>query len=85
MAYQTTYWKINDVELQLNSCKVVTRAPATLPFLVEDASRSEAEIADSQSTERPFASVSQEARLAPRRRRWTWRLLPPRSDADATI
>ena len=52
-----------DVELQLNSCKVVTRAPATLPFLVEDASRSEAEIAESQSTERPFASVSQEARL----------------------
>ena len=38
-----------DVELQLNSCKVVTRAPATLPFLVEDASRSEAEIAESQS------------------------------------
>ena len=52
-----------DVELQLSSCKVVTRAPATLPFLVEDASRSEAEIAESQSTERPFASVSQEARL----------------------
>ena len=52
-----------DVELQLNSCKVVTRAPATLPFLVEDASRSEAEIAESQSTDRPFASVSQEARL----------------------
>lgn len=52
-----------DVELQLDSVLVVTRAPATLPFLVEDASRSEAEIEASQSTERPFASVSQEARL----------------------
>jgi hypothetical protein len=31
----------------------------TLPFLLEDASRSQAEIDASQETERPFASVLQ--------------------------
>ena len=50
-------------ELQLRSLFVVTRAPKVLPFLVEDATRSDAVIEASQETERPFASVGQEARL----------------------
>lgn len=37
----------------------VSRAPATLPFLLEDASRSQIEIDLSQETDRPFASVLQ--------------------------
>ncbi|KAH8062291.1 hypothetical protein JL722_3206 [Aureococcus anophagefferens] len=53
----------SNVEIQLKSLFVVTRAPKVLPFLVEDAARSEAVIEASQSTERPFASVGQEARL----------------------
>ena len=53
----------SNVEIQLKSLFVVTRAPKVLPFLVEDAARSEAVIEASQTTERPFASVGQEARL----------------------
>lgn len=52
-----------DVEIQINRVFVVARAPQQLPFLVEDAGRSDAEILESQETEKPFASVSQEARL----------------------
>lgn len=49
----------SNVELQIQKVFVVSRAPSTLPFLLEDASRSESEIEQSQSTERPFAGVSQ--------------------------
>jgi len=49
----------SNVELQIQKVFVVSRAPSTLPFLLEDASRSESEIEESQSTERPFAGVSQ--------------------------
>ena len=37
----------------------VSRAPAVLPFLLEDASRSQTDIDASQATERPLASVPQ--------------------------
>ena len=49
----------SNVELQIQKVFVVSRAPSTLPFLLEDASRSESEIEESQGTERPFAGVSQ--------------------------
>jgi len=52
----------SNVELQIQKVFVVSRAPSTLPFLLEDASRSEKEIEESQSTERPFAGVSQVSR-----------------------
>ena len=53
----------NDVEISIRKLFVVSRAPSMLPFLLEDASRSEAEIEASQSTERPFAKVTQDVRL----------------------
>ena len=51
------------VELQVQRCYVVSRAPTILPFLLEDAARSDEEIAASQSTDKPLAAVYQEARL----------------------
>ena len=53
----------DNVELQIRKMFVVSRAPTVLPFLYEDACRSQEEIEASQGEERPFASVSQEARL----------------------
>lgn len=53
----------NDVEIAIRKVFVVSRAPAMLPFLFEDASRAEAEIEASQSTDRPFAKVTQDVRL----------------------
>ena len=53
----------NDVEISIRKLFVVSRAPSMLPFLLEDASRSEAEIEASQNTERPFAKVTQDVRL----------------------
>lgn len=53
----------SNVELQVTRCYVVSRSPAILPFLLEDAARSDAEIAASQDTEKPLAAVYQEARL----------------------
>mmetsp|Transcript_26189 Transcript_26189/g.93452 ORF Transcript_26189/g.93452 Transcript_26189/m.93452 type:complete len:424 (-) Transcript_26189:17-1288(-) len=52
-----------NVEMQIKRMYVVTRAPKILPFLVEDAGRSDADIAASQSSDKPFASVPQDARL----------------------
>jgi len=52
-----------DVELQISKLFVVTRAPAQLPFLVEDAGRSERDIEASRDSERPLAGVGQDARL----------------------
>lgn len=53
----------NNVEIQIKKIFTVSRAPVSLPFLLEDASRSQAEIDASQSTERPFAGVEQNIRL----------------------
>lgn len=48
-----------NVELQIQKVFTVSRAPVTLPFLLEDAARSEKEILDSQGNERPLAGVAQ--------------------------
>ena len=53
----------NNVEIQIKKLFTVSRAPVQLPFLLEDASRSQAEIDASQNDERPFAGVSQDMRL----------------------
>jgi aspartyl-tRNA synthetase len=53
----------NDVEIQIEKIFTVSRAPVNLPFLLEDASRSQADIDISQGTERPYPSVSQDIRL----------------------
>jgi len=54
---------VQNVELQIERVYCVSRAPVVLPFLLEDASRSEEEIQNSLETDRPFARVGQEARL----------------------
>jgi len=53
----------SNVELQIKKLMVVSRAPTVLPFLLEDAARSDAVIEASQNTERPFAKVAQDMRL----------------------
>lgn len=53
----------SNVEIQIKKLFTVSRAPVQLPFLLEDASRSQAEIDASQNDERPFAGVSQDMRL----------------------
>ena len=52
-----------DVELQMRKIFVVSRAPVQLPFLLDDAARSEDEIELSQSSDRPYARVGQDLRL----------------------
>eukprot|EP00639_Heterosigma_akashiwo_P037992 CAMPEP_0194712190 /NCGR_PEP_ID=MMETSP0296-20130528/4371_1 /TAXON_ID=39354 /ORGANISM="Heterosigma akashiwo, Strain CCMP2393" /LENGTH=602 /DNA_ID=CAMNT_0039610541 /DNA_START=147 /DNA_END=1955 /DNA_ORIENTATION=- len=54
---------VSDVEIQIERLYVASRALPVLPFLLEDAARSEGEIEASQATERPFARVGQETRL----------------------
>jgi aspartyl-tRNA synthetase len=45
---------VKSVELTIQRIYSVSNAAAILPFLVEDAARSDAEIDASQSTDRPF-------------------------------
>eukprot|EP01031_Cornospumella_fuschlensis_P040697 gene40697-49623_t len=52
----------NNVEVQIDKMFTVSTAPATLPFLLEDAARSQAEIDASLNSDRPFASVSPDVR-----------------------
>jgi aspartyl-tRNA synthetase len=52
-----------NVEIQIQKIFVVSNAPVQLPFLLEDAARSQEEIDNSQNSERPFAGVSQDLRL----------------------
>lgn len=54
---------IQDAELIINRIHSVSKADAMLPFLVEDAARSEKEVDESQSTDRPFPRLGQELRL----------------------
>jgi aspartyl-tRNA synthetase len=54
---------IQDVELQIGRIHSISKADAMLPFLVEDAARSEAEVDASQETDRPFPRLGQELRL----------------------
>lgn len=53
----------NNVELQIRKIYTVSRAPVVLPFLLEDASRSQAEIDATVDTPRPLVGVAQELRL----------------------
>lgn len=49
----------NNVELQIKKIFVVSRAPITLPFTIDDASRSQAAIDASQGQDSFFSGVSQ--------------------------
>lgn len=50
---------VQNMEINLSRVHCVSKAAAMLPFLVEDAARSEAEIDESQDTERPFPRLGQ--------------------------
>ncbi|CAM9132998.1 unnamed protein product [Chrysoparadoxa australica] len=54
---------VADMELVMERCHAVSRADAMLPFLVEDAARSEDEVEASQLTDRPYPRLGQELRL----------------------
>ncbi|KAG7363109.1 aspartate-tRNA ligase [Nitzschia inconspicua] len=54
---------VQNVEVKIKRIHSVTKAASILPFLVEDASRSEAEVDASQETDRPFPRLGQELRL----------------------
>lgn len=54
---------VQSLEVSIRRIHAVSKADAILPFLVEDAARSEAEIEASQETERPFPRLGQELRL----------------------
>ena len=54
---------IQNVEMQIGRVHSVAKAEAVLPFSVEDASRSEQEVEESQDTDRPFPRLGQEIRL----------------------
>jgi len=54
---------VQDAEIVIERVHSVSRADAMLPFLVEDAARSEKEVEESQGTDRPFPRLGQELRL----------------------
>ena len=54
---------IDNVEIQIDRVCGVSKVNPILPFLVEDAARSEAEIESSQDTDRPYPRLGQELRL----------------------
>jgi len=54
---------VKTMELSINRIHTVSKADAMLPFLVEDAARSEKEVEESQETDRPFPRLGQELRL----------------------
>ena len=53
----------SSVELQLIEAVLISAAAPKLPFEIADAGRSEAEIAASEGSERPFPRIGQDARL----------------------
>jgi len=52
-----------NVELQILEAVLVSKSLPKLPFEIDDAGRSEADIVASEATDRPFARIGQEARL----------------------
>ena len=54
---------VQNVEIKISRVHSVAKANPILPFLVEDAARSEAEVDASQDTDRPFPRLGQELRL----------------------
>jgi aspartyl-tRNA synthetase len=63
VAAQVKSCTVRNLELSMERVYTVSKADAVLPFLVEDASQSDAEIDASQSTERPFPRLGQKIRL----------------------
>lgn len=53
----------SNVEIQLMDVVLISPSEPILPFEIDDAGRSEAEIVASESTEKPFARVGQDQRL----------------------
>jgi aspartyl-tRNA synthetase len=51
------------VEIYIEKIFAVSRAPVLLPFLLEDAARSQRDIDESTDSDRPFVSVAQDTRL----------------------
>jgi aspartyl/asparaginyl-tRNA synthetase len=49
----------HNVEIQIEKIFVVSRAPSSLPFLIDDASKSQEDIDKSQNSDRPFHPVHQ--------------------------
>lgn len=54
---------VQDAEIVISRIHSVSKADAMLPFLVEDAARSEKEVEESHGTDRPFPRLGQEIRL----------------------
>merc|ERR1712238_419736 len=54
---------VQSIEVKIQRIHSVTKAASVLPFLVEDASRSDTEVDASQDTDRPFPRLGQELRL----------------------
>jgi aspartyl-tRNA synthetase len=54
---------VQSIELSIQRIHAVSKADPILPFLVEDAARSEADVEASQNTDRPFPRLGQELRL----------------------
>lgn len=54
---------VQNAEISIERIYTISKADAALPFLVEDASRSEEEVDASQETDRPFPRLGQELRL----------------------
>jgi aspartyl-tRNA synthetase len=54
---------VQNVEINISRIHAVSKADAILPFLVEDAARSERIVEESQATDRPFPRLGQELRL----------------------
>mmetsp|Transcript_27797 Transcript_27797/g.54502 ORF Transcript_27797/g.54502 Transcript_27797/m.54502 type:complete len:574 (+) Transcript_27797:145-1866(+) len=53
----------SNVEIQIHTLRVISRAPPVLPFSVEDAGRPEEEVEKSQDTDRPLPTLGQDLRL----------------------
>ena len=54
---------VSKIEISISRIYATSKADSILPFLVEDASRSEEEVEASQNSERPFPRLGQELRL----------------------
>jgi len=50
---------VKDIELNIHRIHSVAKATPVLPFLVEDAARSQEEVEASQDTDRPFPRLGQ--------------------------
>ena len=57
---------VQNVEIKIQRIHSVAKAASILPFLVEDAARSETEVDASQDTDRPFPRLGQDLRLSNR-------------------